>query len=150
MTDLTPEALAALDALAAAATPGPWAMESNDDDGAAVFADDGGTGTAYIAREMWQGESEGEADAAYIAAADPSTVRALIAALTEARANIAHLRGMGREDTAWNEMKRRGDAAEARLAAVRALHGDHDQDGHCDECGERRPCTTVRALDGAS
>lgn len=29
--------------------------------------------------------------------------------------------------------------------ALLTLHDDYDDDGHCDECGERRPCT-VRAL----
>lgn len=106
-----------------------------------------------------------------------ATVRALIAALTEARANVAHLRGEGREDTAWNEMKRQRDearaeverltreqdtvtflragsiirerdAAEARLAAVRALHQPNSWADHLCECGQPEPCATARAMDG--
>jgi ribonuclease D len=37
------------------------------------------------------------------------------------------------------------DLGDGNPPALLALHDDYDDDGHCDECGERRPCT-VRAL----
>lgn len=36
----------------------------------------------------------------------------------------------------------------AALRRVLDLHADRDQDGHCDECGERRPCPTRATLAG--
>ena len=120
MTDLTPEALADLDAKAAAVV-------------------------------------DAETHRAFTRAASPDVVRALIAALAEARAEVERLRceHCGRLDCDWigDITRARADAAEARLAAVRALHcavpvpGD-DDDGECDQCGQDYPCATVRALDG--
>jgi hypothetical protein len=59
--------------LETAATPGPWAVETSDEDGfdgSSVYMDDGITwGRSYICQEMHQGLDDGQADAEFIAAA---------------------------------------------------------------------------------
>lgn len=187
--DLSPEALAALDAKAAAATPGPWESLDNGDRVVAWRRDHDGLGVRefdYVIPEPM----DSAADAAYIAAADPPTVRALIAALTEARAEVERLRVLavdghiedddrsgyclcGAEwicpvwieevslsDRAAESTRILGqlidtqgqrDAAEARLAAVRALHAP-GRGGHECVMGDGAPsdCDTIRAIEGES
>lgn len=66
-----------------AATPGPWAVDEDEDgfDGHSVYQNDGITwGRAYICQDMHQGEDEGKADATFIAAA-PMDVARLVAAV---------------------------------------------------------------------
>ena len=116
--------------LAEAATPGPWE------------ADGGEISQHWSSLEPWLeivGKREacgpycygGTAgverteDAEFIAAANPASVLGLLDQL---------------------------DAAEAKLAAVRALHfGEYVEDddrNRCFECGDEWPCPTIRALDG--
>jgi hypothetical protein len=77
-------------------------------------------------------------------------IRGHQAALDEARAEVADLRAdlalTSRVQAARYRIER--DAAEARLAAVRALH--EDDDGWCAYDGSDYPCATIRALDGAT
>lgn len=66
-TDLTAK-LDAIDARVEAATEGPWFPDEDDaSEGHAVYQDDGGFGTVYIAQEMHQGHDEGRGDAEFIA-----------------------------------------------------------------------------------
>ena len=75
-----------LAALAEAATPGPW-VDPDVGDGQPHYGDFG-----YHVYGCPAGETEdspqGMADAAYIAAADPSTILALLAALDDAEAEV--------------------------------------------------------------
>lgn len=110
MSDLTPEEVARLRELAEAATPGPWGVgnrlhigtnveqtsrgnftygwliaEVQDDD----YRDFGGSISDV---EDWpECLGDAETDAAFIAAADPPTILALLAALDEARAETERL-----------------------------------------------------------
>lgn len=71
-----------IQARANAATEGPWAVEVDAEgfDGASVLIDDSGWGTAYICQGLHQGESEGVADAEFIAHAREDVPK-LVAAL---------------------------------------------------------------------
>ena len=156
-TDLTPEALAALDAKAAAATPGPWDWTITTDRHWSYVQADDGSGDLYTVA----GAISDDDNAAFLAAADPSTVRALLAALTEARAEVAAFQAW-KDESAWvaEVMRVRGErnAAEARLAAVRALHQETFGYGnggvvysrHRCTCEQTWPCATVRAIEGES
>lgn len=77
MTDQTPD-LAALEALAEAATPGPWVVDEDGYDLRVTLPPDGTPGVAIVCEGIHQGYDEGEADAAFIAAAHPGTVLWLI------------------------------------------------------------------------
>lgn len=70
-----------LEALAKAATPGPW-----------IFAKDGSHiyQTAHITRDVWEIPHR-EADMPYIAAANPQTILALISQLRAANERIGEL-----------------------------------------------------------
>jgi len=81
MVDVTPELLADITALAQAATPGPWANA----EGYSVFS---GTPPDHIwvcAMIAGRPSPEDLANAAYIAAADPQTVLALVAEIARLR-----------------------------------------------------------------
>ena len=76
-----------------------------------------------------------------------------LAALTEARAEVERLTLLlSRRGEAWDRQHARAEAAEARIAAVRALHylSSGSSAPTCSECGEVYPCATVRAMDGAT
>jgi hypothetical protein len=86
------DALASLRDAAIAATPGPWVVRT----GEVLTLDDDpihGLPTLIVSTDERADEAQAEADAAYIAAADPSTVLALIAELETLRAEVRHLRG---------------------------------------------------------
>ena len=97
MTDLD---LPRLAALAEAATPGPWRTHLADD-------------TAVIAIHRWEiagmrgdydtDHESMEANAAYIAAADPTTTLALIRQLQAAEAELAATRAAATADTTLME-----------------------------------------------
>lgn len=82
---MTDERLDRLDALAGAATPGPWVAQSYDDGSS-------GNHPWYIDTHAYADGPEpvvaptyplGAADAAFIAACDPATIRELVAAVRE-------------------------------------------------------------------
>ena len=102
--------------LAEAATPGPWATAAFQ-----LVID--------VARRIDVGMCGHRDDAAYIAAANPAVVLALLDAAAER------------------------DALAAKVERVRALHHEGapfvrpgGQDRRC-SCGGRWPCPTIRALD---
>ena len=113
MTDPTPD-LTELRRLAEAATPGPWATAAFQ-----LVID--------VARRIDVGMCGHRDDAAYIAAANPAVVLALLDAAAER------------------------DALAAKVERVRALHfGEYVEDedqNRCFECGDDWPCPTIRALD---
>lgn len=111
MTDLTPEALAALDALAAAATPGPWDWTITTDRHWSYVQADDGSGDLYTVA----GAISDDDNAAFLAAADPSTVRALIAALAEARAEVSA------QTLVAAQYERERDAARGEVSALTSL-----------------------------
>lgn len=84
MPDLTPELLDKVEALAKAATPGPWSTEppTSDTDGWSLGVKIGATrgGSIYA---MPQGGQYPAADARHIAAASPDVVLQLVAAARE-------------------------------------------------------------------
>jgi hypothetical protein len=152
MTDLTPEAIADLDAKAAAATPGPW-RTGGPSAPIEIWANIGTSWNAHLVASTatrLNPDPISPGDPEFIAAASPDVVRALIAALTEARAEVERLRTW--RDAGWDAEKAartERDAAEARLAAVRALHPPGVV---CETCYDIAPmtwpCPTVRALGG--
>ena len=78
MTPLTPEALAELAALAEAATPGPWEVDSDDMPGwvrCPAVKTESGMSTTYVAGLSCCTP----ADARHVAAANPAAVLALVA-----------------------------------------------------------------------
>jgi len=72
-----------------------------------------------IARDMI--DQRDEARAALAAETD-----ALRREVEDQRAEVEHLRGLGRESDAWREMRRQRDEARAALAALRASKDDVD------------------------
>lgn len=113
MSDQTPN-LAALEALAEAATPGPWVVDESDYDLRVILPADGTPGVAVVCEGIRQGYDEGEADAAYIAAADPSTVLWLIRELRDAHAGLTAVIAQRDEQEVFAKR------AEAELASIRA------------------------------
>ena len=107
---------AALDALAAAATPGPWVVVIETQQRVIWSEAD----ECRVARVPYTPNDDSDYhDAAYIAAASPDVIRRLIADLTEARETITQQR-VWREDgwTAERAARRERDAAEAEVAAL--------------------------------
>lgn len=111
MPDLTPEQLAAIEARAAKATPGPWGADATypggvycDDATGSLVARVSGDGFEYVPRA----ESEWQANAAFIAAARED-IPALAAALRRAWEEIARLQAVppnievayDRDDRRW-------------------------------------------------
>ena len=109
---------AALLALAEAATPGPWDYKNHgEEDRYDVIA----TASGLLADGLWRvGRSLLWADAAYIAAASPDVVARLIADLTEAVAEVEHLRHPSQGDEVT--LRHRPDTMTevAQTAAARA------------------------------
>ena len=109
--------------LAEAATPGPWSLTDGDPAMNGQHWTIRRQGVAGIRVSGFTYGSNGDAE--FIAAANPAAVLGLLDQL---------------------------DAAEAKLAAVRALHfGEYVEDddrNRCFECGDEWPCPTIRALDG--
>lgn len=126
MTDFTPARLAELRAVAEAATPGPWEPKTRR----------GGDFQEVTLADVivWSGSgqsSEGRwidsPDIDHIAAFDPPTVLALIAALEAKTAEVDDLAADPGHKAAkywkwWQREKARADRAEAALERVRALH----------------------------
>lgn len=83
---MTREELSHLKTLAQAATPGPWTAENTPYDG---FTDPViSSGEVYVAQtvydmQSWSSRHDVDADTAYIAAASPDVVLALIARIEE-------------------------------------------------------------------
>ena len=147
--------LSKLRELAENATPGEW--EAGD---AWVYTDpiypddrrlSDVLGMKFADEERAEAEhARGLRNAEFIAAANPATVLALLDRLEAAERERAKW-----ERSAWNTLqdhdgwKARAEAAEAKIAAVEALHfqyrgpGDHDI---CPADQELWPCPTVRAL----
>ena len=112
--------LDSLEKLADEATPGPWVYEGTG------YTDDGGqyrevTSPAEVIFGEWSTPSE--ENAAFIAAANPQAIKALIAELKEARAVIDRLASSEAFDVPQAisgplaaEMRARMDAARAFLA----------------------------------
>lgn len=144
--DRTPD-LAALEALAEAATPGPWVAHANDFECVVVMADDDHWPQRYsqIASGMEQGESDGEADAAYIAAADPATVLWLIREVGRLRVleRCPHGQTATELCNAYpslgdvHETQARAEKAEAAIARARALVADWQANGNSRDLGDR-------------
>lgn len=121
--------LAALEGLARAATPGPWFADGQVDDmddptvTSKAFPPDDDGYHRYVAQTAYDGLSgttgNSDADAAYIAAMDPPTTLALIAAVRrgEVDMELARLRGM---ESGVEAMRERVAAAEAERDALRA------------------------------
>lgn len=64
---------------------GGWAFEEDDFDGFCIYINDGDNfGRSYVAKDLTQGESEGESTAEFIATFDPPTVLALLSRLEQA------------------------------------------------------------------
>ena len=137
---VTPEMLAELRRLAEAATPGPWYLDGpwwyGDDDSAYCIstAEDAGRIAVTIAppRYIFGGEREvRDANARFIAAANPAAVLALLDAAAER------------------------DALAAKVERVRALHQreviavhfEFGPEAWCPTCELHYPCPTARALD---
>ena len=130
MTATTPEERAELARLASdmATTPGPWVVPDADDEyvGPADVVSDGVPGERWIICE------HAGADARYIAAADPDTIRRLLADLDAAEERAFNAENIARlaeeSEAGW---RREADELAERLAAVtRLCHtviGAHEQ-----------------------
>ena len=68
---------------------GGWAFEEDDFDGFCIYINDGDNfGRSYVAKDLTQGESEGESTAKFIATFDPPTVLALLSRLEQAEREL--------------------------------------------------------------
>ncbi|MFC9934603.1 ead/Ea22-like family protein [Glutamicibacter sp. NPDC127525] len=68
---------------------GGWAFEEDDFDGFCIYINDGDDfGRSYVAKDLTQGESEGESTAEFIATFDPPTVLALLSRLEQAEQHL--------------------------------------------------------------
>ena len=116
--DLPAERITALRDIANAATEGPWRVIEGDGwDGPGVAMDESGMqiGIAYICEKFGQGESEGEDDAAFVAAFDPPTVLALLDRVEELGRDLAAV------TVSRDGWQTRAESAEKKVAAVEAL-----------------------------
>lgn len=115
--------------LAEAATPGPWSLTDGDP---AMNGQHWTIRRQGVAGIRVSGFTYGfNGDAAYIAAANPAAVLALLDDLDAARAAITRVQGLhGAYTETWGDF------------------GEHSQTW-CAICdGEPYPCPTIRALDG--
>lgn len=169
MTMLTPEDRARLRDLAAKATPGPWAI--NTEGWADISSGPDSVIHAYSVRDSCHECGEpydhdprvaiSTEDAEFIAAAGPATVTALLDALDQAereRDEARATKDMHKERA--ERIVRDGEAAIAAVERVRALHHQIMDEEECpsirDLCAEcysmgsweTWPCSTVRAMDG--
>ena len=72
---------------------GGWAFEEDDFDGFCIYINDGDDfGRSYVAKDLTQGESEGESTAEFIATFDPPTVLALLSRLEQAEQAVQRVR----------------------------------------------------------
>ncbi len=82
--------------------------------------------------------------------ADPSRFDAMRDERDALRAEVDHLRGLGRQSDGWRKAMTGRREARAAIQRVRALHAPAH--GYCSECscdtGHLHPCATIRALDG--
>ncbi|QTD97014.1 hypothetical protein [Streptomyces cyanogenus] len=93
MTDQQPD-LDVLDALADAATPGPWTVDSSIPYGHRVGSSDNADWVAWTGEH---GETGSEADAAYIAAMSPEVAKALVAEVRRLRAAMEEIRHLHKD-----------------------------------------------------
>lgn len=115
--------LSELKALAEAATPGPWSYSSMPSGDTEVFADCGSTIAGFAPKEA----PEDYHNAAFIAAANPQTVLALIKTLEEAEKRLNSIFILTEKDP--RDLVIRGHATEA-LTSIEALKGgveNHDR-----------------------
>lgn len=92
VVSITDELIAELEALAINATPGPWRYEAGeeDTDGPAAWPEVYAGDVAVIGDEGFYGDNEqDEADAEYIALANPSTILALLAERADLKLQLA-------------------------------------------------------------
>lgn len=83
---------------------GGWAFEEDDFDGFCIYINDGDNfGRSYVAKDLTQGESEGESTAEFIATFNPETVLALLSRLEQAEQAVQLVRELAE---AW---KSRGE-----------------------------------------
>lgn len=146
MTTDQPLDLDAIEAVADAATPGPWTVDSSIPYGHRVGSSDEADWVAWTGEH---GETGSEADAAFIAAVNPVVALALVAEVRRLRVelerrteDLAFL-----ERTTLPELRReiehhkagkqrwrdRAEKAEAALTAIRHLHKDSPM-GPCPVC----------------
>jgi len=116
MRELTDEKLAELEAMAKAATPGPWSFRERAAEDYMV----GSIDYEWIAH-VWHHEG----DAAFIAATDPDTVLSLIAEVRRLRADLA---------AAQTEAARSWDAFWAALTALECV---------CPTMGDQPTCRAI-------
>jgi hypothetical protein len=108
--DLTAGRLAELERLARAATPGPWERETDSDGNATPYLVM--AGDIRISDTGWDvGKKQAGRNTAFIAAAHPGTVLALVAEVRRLRAALGRIAGMPH---AWADTS----AAMAALAAA--------------------------------
>ena len=139
MTDLPN--LDALEAVARAATPGPWHQ------GAHYI----GAGGEPYDPEAVVGQASILCDAEHIAAFDPPTVRALITRLREAeRHNVQLLREAVKREKDEASRKRL-ELLEAEIAKLEREYADLEEVWSAEKhAGTRRPITLTKADGGAS
>lgn len=117
-----------IEALAAAATPGPWEAHHRENldwlsESDLVESSDHQPGSKVVFsvedQERWFSSCwphrNASADAAFIAAVDPATIRRLVARVREAQAEVERLRGLF--SATYAGLRERAEAAEARVAA---------------------------------
>lgn len=127
---------------------GGWAFEEDDFDGFCIYINDGDNfGRSYVAKDLTQGESEGESTAEFIATFDPPTVLALLSRLEQAERNA---------DTYQKLYEQRAESleqAEQAVTRVREVLGGYPNEAHGESC-EGSYCSNCligdlhRALDG--
>lgn len=94
---------------------GGWAFEEDDFDGFCIYINDGDNfGRSYVAKDLTQGESEGESTAEFIATFDPPTVLALLSRLEQAEQAVQRMR----------EVAESSDDKHLTMAILEALDGE--------------------------
>lgn len=110
---------------------GGWAFEEDDFDGYCIYINDGDNfGRSYVAKDLTQGESEGESTAEFIATFDPPTVLALLSRLEQAEQAVQRVReiaaGWATNDRPFREALLRALDGDGRRLADDALGGDNN------------------------
>jgi hypothetical protein len=108
---MSPEDIEKGEALARAATPGPWSADSGDQ-GAFVFGPDGDS--LFAAHWVSGLDGDREANCAFVAAHGPDRLLALYADLKKARAALEWIEGLRHDLGGWNGL---GLAGRARTVA---------------------------------
>ncbi len=147
--------LATLRRMAEAATPGPWHFHQDD-------------GTALDISEVCIPRPEEDVDlsiaslledrdGAFIAAANPATVLALLDRLERAERELEvamapHsdcVESGERAGAQIDDLKSRAERAEAAIERVRAVHGQHPRwPDKCGGCDGYYPCPTLATMEG--